>query len=370
MSSHSGATSTQNYSFDRSATGTQSSSDNFGITDQRKLGKNIQQSETFTLSSAQNNYGSAPASISSGKITTLTTMTTPGANYQLTFDRAFTNTPSGIYKLPELQIRPNSFFKGFPVPLQASFTIGEYAEPANSFATQRAQMTFNAGPLLYQIFGSSFRASASLIQDAYGTGDLKAAITQNMALLTPIGGHVLNSITYNEGQFAGPAFVPFQTLDTQSTQNTKGANDNLQIFNQDYYLLSIGLNTLFRPQAQPITYQLSARPTARSILSLGGSLQPGFGFSSTNVQFATPLGRDMMLQFSGDIDWKRQQSWLINKSVYLSKIIGDCYQIQLQYNQNAKTVNLTFNILAFPSRSLGLGIGGPVGSIIPSNFNP
>ena len=366
---HTGAASTQTYTFQRQATGTQSSSDNFGVTDQRKLGKNIQQSETFTLTSSQNNYGGVESSLSSGRVTTLTTMSTAAANYQLTFDRSFTNTPSGIYKLPELQIRPTSFFKGFPVPLQASFTVGEYSEPANDFATQRAQLTFGAGPALYQIFGSSFQASATLNQYVYGTGDLKAAITQNMSLLTPIGKHVLNRITYSEGQYAGPAFVPFQSLDTLGTQNTKGANDNLQIFNQDYYLLSVGLNTLFTPVAQPITYQLSARPTARSVVSLGGSFQPGQGFSSTNVQLATPFGRDMMLQFTGDVDWKRQNGWLINKSVYLSKIIGDCYQIQLQYNQSAKTVNLTFNILAFPSHSLGLGIGGPVGSLIPSNFN-
>jgi len=78
----------------------------------------------------------------------------------------------------------------------------------------------------------------------------------------------------------------------------------------------------------------------------------------------------MTLQFAGNIDWKRQHSWLINKSIYLSKIIGDCYQLQMQYNQDAKTVNVSISILAFPSRSLGLGIGGQVGSIIPGSFNP
>ena len=77
----------------------------------------------------------------------------------------------------------------------------------------------------------------------------------------------------------------------------------------------------------------------------------------------------MTLQFVGNIDWKRQNSWLIDKSIYLSKIIGDCYEIQLQYNQDAKTVNMTINILAFPSHSLGLGIGGQTGSVIPSSIN-
>jgi hypothetical protein len=366
---HSGARSSQNYSFSRVATGSQSSSDQFGFTDQRQLRSNITQSENFTLSTSSTDYAGISQDISTAHFTSLTNMTTPGATYALKIDKQFTQTPFGYNSLPELQIRPTKQMKYFGIPIQSVFTVGQYSEPQNQFATSRADLNFNIGPALYQFFGSNLTASGTVRQDIYGTGDLKAQISQNLSLNTPIGTHFVNAIQYNEANFAGPAFEPFQNLDTQSTTNTKGASDILRFFNQDYYTLSISANTLFRAQAQPISYQLSARPTARSVLVIGGALIPGSGFGTTNVQIGTPFGRDMTLQFVGNIDWKRQNSWLIDKSIYLSKIIGDCYEIQLQYNQDAKTVNMTINILAFPSHSLGLGIGGQTGSVIPSSIN-
>ncbi len=366
---HTGPHSTQNYTFTRTATGSQSSSSGFAFTDTRQLRTNIQQSESFTLNTSSNSFSGTSQTVSSAHVTTLTSMTTPGASYTLTFDKYFTQTPNGDYKLPELQIRPNALFKNAGFPVQGSFTIGEYSEPQNGFATQRALANLSAGPLLYRFYGSTFSATTTLNQFLYGTGDLKAAITQTMQLDSPVGNHFLNSIQYNESNYSGPPLVPFQYMDTQSSTNQKRASDILRFYNQDYYTLSISANTNFVPVAQPISYQLAARPTARSILIVGGSLNPGFGFSQTNLQLATPLGRDMTLQFSGNIDWKRQHGWLIDKSVYLSKIIGDCYQLQMQYNQDAKTVNLTINILAFPSHALGLGIGGQVGSVIPTSLN-
>jgi len=367
---HTGLRSSQNYTFSRNATGTQSSTDQFGFTDQRQLRANLTQSESFSLSTSSNSFGGVSQTVSSAHVNTLTSLNTAGASYVLTFDKSFTQSPSGEYKLPELHIHPTSFLKNLGVPFTADFIVGEYSEPQNRFATQRALMSFGTGPILYRIFGSMFSAQATLNQYVYGTGDLKAGVTQHMTLSTPIGGHFLNSVQYDESQYAGPAFLPFQFMDTQPSNNTKRASDIMQFFNQDYYNLSISASTNFAPVAQPIGYLLSARPTSRSVLVFQGALTPGSGFSQSNIQFATPLGRDMTLQFAGNIDWKRQRSWLINKSIYLSKIIGDCYQLQMQYNQDAKTVNVTLSILAFPSRSLGLGIGGPVGSIIPGSFNP
>jgi hypothetical protein len=94
---------------------------------------------------------------------------------------------------------------------------------------------------------------------------------------------------------------------------------------------------------------------------------PGQGFNTTNVQFSTPFGRGSWLQFLGDIDWKNKAR-ILNKSIYYSRIIGDCYQIQVQYNQNARQVNVTLSLLAFPSHAASFGLN-TTGSIIPSSFN-
>lgn len=365
---HSGIRSQQTYTFGHAATGSQSDTNQFGISDTRRLAKNISQSEIFTLSHSSSSYGGVQSDTATAHFTSNTNMTTPGATYALKIDKQFQQTPFGYNSLPELQIRPTSFLHNIGFPIQSVFTIGEYSEPQTQEATSRADLNFTLGPALYNLLGSSFSAQGSIRQIIYGTGDLKAQITQNLSLNTPIGTHFVNSLTYNEANFSGPSFVPFQ-FDAQSNQNSKGANDVMRFFNQDYYTLSINTGTSFRALAQPVGYTLSARPTARSIVILSGSLNPGLGFGNTNIQLGTPLGRDMTLQFIGNIDWKRQKSWLINKSVYLSKIIGDCYQLQLQYNQDAKTVNLTINILAFPSHAAGFGIGGQTGSIIPSTLN-
>jgi hypothetical protein len=94
----------------------------------------------------------------------------------------------------------------------------------------------------------------------------------------------------------------------------------------------------------------------------------GQGFTPTSLQFTTPFGRDSWLQFAGDLDWKNKGR-IENKSVYWSRIIGDCYEIQVQYNQNSRTINMTLSLLAFPSHAAGFGINTNGGSIIPSSFN-
>ena len=133
--------------------------------------------------------------------------------------------------------------------------------------------------------------------------------------------------------------------------------------------MSLSFSTLFNGMAQPVSYQLTTHPSPRSYMLLTGAFipGPGQGFNSTNAQFSTPFGRGAFLQFQGDIDWKNKAR-IINKSIYYSRIIGDCYQIQLSYNQNSRELNATINLLAFPSRAATFGLTNR-GSLIPSGFN-
>ena len=366
---HAAARESQNYTFNRAAIGSQSNVYNAGFTDQRQLTKNLSQGLTISYNTSQTTYGDTLQSSSSSHINTLTHLTTPKYDLQLIVDKSNSDTPSGINKLPELQIRPTSFFPRFRVPLGAQFYIGSYQEPQDNFRTSRADLAFTMGPVLYKVFGSDFSAGMNVEQYAYGTGDLKARVSQNMSLSTPVGRHFVNSITYNESNNNGPFTLPFQSLDILSGQNTKSAYDVMRFFNGDIYNLQISTATFFNRQAQPYTYQLTARPSRRSLVILGGSFSPGsgLGFGTTNLQLATPFGRNADIQFITDIDWKNKGR-LINKNLYYHRVIGDCYEIRVQYNQNLKQVNVTLNLLAFPSRAASFGINKQ-GPILPGGLN-
>lgn len=367
---HTGSHAQQNYTFAHNSIATQSAIDNFGFTESRSFGPSTQNSLSVNVSSARTNYGLNNASSnSSGTFSDLLQWSNKIAAYTLRYDKAFARIPYGLNKEPELEIHPYSFLKHFIIPISSSFTIGNYNEPQTPLSTSRADLNFNFGPALYHILGSDISAGVNVHQYAYGTGDMKASIDQRATMSTPIGRHALNAITYNETNYNGPPFVPFSTLDQQPTRNYKSAADVLRFYNSDFYNLTLSFNTSFNRSAQPVQYQLAVHPSRRSYVALAGSFipGPGNGFFTTNMQFSTPFGNGSTLQFIGDIDWKNKGR-IINKSIYWSRIIGDCYQIQLQYNQAAKQVNLTLNLLAFPSRGASFGLT-TTGSIIPTSFN-
>ncbi|MGZ3563710.1 MAG: hypothetical protein ACXVAS_18015 [Vulcanimicrobiaceae bacterium] len=368
---HTTASQSQNYTFSRSSVGSQSSTDSIGFTDTHTLTPTLSNTLNFSLNSSQSNYGGFFSSNSSGHVSDLAHWASKGMDYQLTFDKTYSNSPFGIdNKLPELQVRPNTFFEHFVFPLAALFTVGQYSEPQNSFSTSRADLGFVFGPALAHVYNSDFSASVNVDQYAYGTGDLKAAIRQQATLSTNAGTHIVNSLSYTEANYNGPAFVPFQNLDQQPTTNYHTAQDVLRAFNSDYYDLSLGFSTNFNMMAQPVSYQLTARPSPRSYVMLGGSFNPGpgQGFFTTNVQFSTPFGRGASLQFVGDLDWKNKGR-IENKQIYYSRIIGDCYQFLLSYNEALRQVNFTVNILAFPSHAANFGISTQGGPLFQSGLN-
>ncbi|MHB8146681.1 MAG: LPS-assembly protein LptD [Vulcanimicrobiaceae bacterium] len=366
---HQSARTSQNYTFSRSQVGTQSSSNSLAFTDNRQINQKLSQAVSFNLSNSQSSFNGFSSSNSTAHFNSLTHYSTSSDDYLLTIDKTFARQPYGINKLPELQIRPYKFLSHFIFPVNAQFTAGEYSEPSNGFSTQRLDMSFGLGPELLRVFGSDFQASGNIRQDAYGTGDLKAQIQQNMSLTTPLGKHFVNSITYNEANYNGPAFEPFQYLDQQPTTNQKNAQDLLRVFNGDTYNLSLGFSTNFNAIAQAVSYQFAARPSMRSILLLGGSFNPGpgQGFYTTNVQLAMPFGHDASLQLITDVDWKNKGR-LENKVIYYTKTIGNCYQLQALYNQSQKLVTVSINILAFPNKGATFAVG-QTGPIVPTTFN-
>jgi hypothetical protein len=362
-----GTISTENLEFQRSMQGTLSDTFSIGLIDTLTLSQYIQQQIDLTYSRF---LGSGIAS-DTFHIQTNTHITTKGADYNLTYDKTdYSSNPFGYDRLPELQILPHINYGDLKFGPQIQFTIGEYAEPQNHFSTSRFQGQFNEAIYL-KVFGNSdFSANYNLTQDYYGTGDEKAFDQQNAALSTPIGNHIINSITYNEQHPIGPADVPFQLLDNLSG-GSHSLQDVIRFYNKNVYSFSLSDGTSFNRQAQSLTYQLNYQPSPKSYLIIGGFFQPGSGngFETTNVQAITPFGRDTSLEVTTNVDWHNHNR-LEDKTILLSKTVDNCYNMQFTYNQDLKQFAFNIVILAFPGQGAGFGLGGTTGagSIIPQNL--
>jgi hypothetical protein len=375
---HQTAQTSQNYSVSHTSVGGQSSANTFTFTDTRQFNQNLNQTITYDISESNASFGGINNFSNESEFDYLMQYTTEGADYQAEFDKTYSLQAVGIDKIPEFEVRPTNFFPHFIIPLSADLTAGEYSNPAGegqpqSLATWRVDANLVAGPLEAKVLGSDFQGTVTVDQYAYGTGDLKAAIEQDLSLTTPISQHIVNTITYNESNYNGPALVPFQYLDQQPTENTKNAQDMIRLFNDDVYAFAVGWTTNFDGMAQPLSYQLTARPSARSVVMLSGSFipGPGSGFETSNLQLSTPFGRDASLQFVTNINWRPSVSggeFFADKIIYYQRTIGNCYQLLVLYNESQQSVNVGLNLLAFPTETAVFNIAQPQ-AVVPTTFN-
>lgn len=360
----SGDRSSQNLTFSRYLQGTLSNDLNLGFTDSAQIGANAQQQVNLSYTK----FNSSLSTQNTLHINTLTHLGTKAADYNFTIDKTdYSSNPFGYDRLPELQVTPHVDFGKFKYPFTTQFTIGDYTEQQNHFTTSRTQAELN-WPFFFKLFRTSdFSANFNAVQDYYGTGDEKAQITQQAALNTPFGPHIVNSITYNEQNPIGPADVPFQLLD-RLAPGSHQAQDVLRIYNRDIYSLSLTDSTFFNRTGQPLQYQLAVRPSRRATVLLGGAYipGPGNGFSQTNVQIATPFGRDAFLEFTTNVDWKNKGR-LLSKNIYYKRTFGSCYDVLVSYNQDLKQFNVGFDLLAFPDRSANFGFSRQT-AIVPQAF--
>ena len=115
----------------------------------------------------------------------------------------------------------------------------------------------------------------------------------------------------------------------------------------------------------------SAQVLARSLIEARLAACVTIGASSDSLyhwrgKIETAEEVPIIVKF-GDIDWKNKGRFE-NKNIYFSHIVGDCYQIALQYNEQLKALNVSINILAFPSRAINLNLGGQ-GPLVPTSLN-
>ena len=107
--SHTSLHTSQTYGFNSSTVGSQSSSEAFSFADNRQFNSALSNALSFNLTSAQSTISGDSTSNTSSHFTDLLHYTTNAADYQLTYDKTFAQTPYGINKEPELVVRPTHF---------------------------------------------------------------------------------------------------------------------------------------------------------------------------------------------------------------------------------------------------------------------
>lgn len=358
----------ESYTFARQSTGSQSENDNYGFTDTYKFSPQLSDATTVTYTTNSSNSDGFSSTSDTLHLDTDTHLTGKTADYDFTIDRYDSTTPNGFDKLPELMVRPHGnlfgWFHGFPT--SGTFTFGEYSDPLAALATERAQGQFVFGPALAHTLLGDFNATVNVQQDVYGTGDEKAQIQQQVNLTSPIGSNISNTLSYSNQHINGLGNEPF-TFDSIGG-TSKALQEVIKFFNDDAYALTLQTGTAFDMQAQPVSYQLISKPFSGTTLIAGGAWTPGSGngFDRTNFQVALPLGRTSDFQISTFVDWKNKGR-LESKQIYLDKIVGDCYEVRVSYNEDLKTVNVSVDLLAFPTEAANFGIGQQT-SIIPQSF--
>jgi hypothetical protein len=360
---------TENYSFQRQSTQGESTTDNYGIADNYQFSPKFSNAMTasYTANTSQYYYGGTAVN-STLHFNDDLHLTGNTWDYDFIVDRYDGTVTSSASTLPELLLRPHGtltpWFHAFPIT--GTFSFGEFSDPLADLATTRGEAQLNFGPGLWTTPIGLFNGTVNVRQDYYGTGDLHAQVEQQFTLTTPLGEHFANILSYSNQHVNGLGNEPF-TFDTIG-----GAYKNLQevlkVYNGDTYALTLQTGTAFNMSAQPVQYQLLTRPSPLSSLVIGGAWTPGAGngFDRTNVQVISPFGRGSDIQFSTFVDWKNKGR-LESKTIYYRRIIGDCYEIRVSYNEDLKSVALTLDILAFPSQALNFGLGQTT-SIIPQSF--
>lgn len=272
----------------------------------------------------------------------------------------------GFQRVPELTLRGRPFeIASLRLPVSITMTDGVYNDGYDAIKTERYETAVQVGSAFYRLGkNSDLTASASLRQDVYGTGDQRGSIGEQLALHTLIGSHADNTVSYQDQSVRG--FTPLTSFDLLTGFDL--LDEALNVYNGSIYRFTAATNYDFRNKLLgDINYQLNVQPNPYASVSLGTSYDPhGTGYSPLVVALATPLSRNDYLEFSGNYDFKLHG--LQGQSYFLSHTVNDCYQVRVAYRQPLKEVDVSLNLLAFPSQSVNFGINNS-GPIIPQNLN-
>jgi len=271
-----------------------------------------------------------------------------------------TTTPViGIQRVPELTIRAHPFqITNLRLPISLTLIDGDYDDGYDDIETSRLEFDAQVGPGIVRIGNDAlFNATATVRQDAYGTGDLQGTLNYQATLQDFFDHHADNTLIYTAQSVRG--YTPMPSLDRLTPANQIA--EVLNLYNGPWYRFTASTSYNFEvKQLSTVNYQLNVSPNPYAYLSLGTSYNPGSGYTPVVIQMATPLSRVDYLQFSGDYDFTlhglQGQNW------FLSHTVGNCYVVQVAYHQPLKEVDVSLGLLAFPNQfaTFGINNNGPI----------
>jgi hypothetical protein len=276
-----------------------------------------------------------------------------------------TTTPVvGIQRVPELTLRSRPFaIASLRLPVSATLIDGIYNDQYDDIETSRLEFDAQVGPGILRIGSDTLiDATASLRQDAYGTGDLLGALSYQVTMQNYFGHHADNTLLYTAQSVRG--YTPMPSLDRLT--GLEQISEVLNLYNAPFYRFTASTSYNFQTkQLSAVNYQLNLTPTPYALVNLGTSYTPGVGYSPLVIQLATPLSPYDQLQFSGDYDFGSHA--LQGQNWFLSHTVGNCYVVRVAYHQPLKEVDLSLSLLAFPGQSASFGINNN-GPIIAQGF--
>jgi hypothetical protein len=265
----------------------------------------------------------------------------------------------GIQRIPELTLRAHAFqIASLRLPISATLIYGNYNDGYDNIETSRMEFDGQIGPGIYRIGNDAlFNATATVRQDAYGTGDLQGSLSYQASLQDYFDHHADNTLIYTSQSVRG--YTPMPSLDKLTSENQMG--EVLNVYNGPWYHFTASTSYNFEQKMlSTVNYQLNLTPNPYAYMSLGTSYNPGQGYTPLVIQLAAPLSRVDYLQFSGDYDFTMHglqgQNW------FLSHTVGNCYVVRIAYHQPFKEVDVSLGLLAFPSQAATFGINnnGPI----------
>ena len=274
-------------------------------------------------------------------------------------------------KLPELTLNAHPFEIDQRIPVDITLIGGVYDDPFETFfsstthvETSRLEAGLQLGDALLRIGNASdLTASATLRQDAYGTGDLRGLFGDSFSLHTLYGTHADTTLSYSVNSVRG--FTPLASFDSEFPTNTY--TEALDVYNGSYYRFTAATSYDVLDHFQgSIAYQLTANPGPYSAVTLGTTFDPhGTGYGPMTIQLQTPLGKTDYFQMLANYDFKLHG--LQGQNYYLTHDVNDCYIVRVSYLQPLREVDLNLSLLAFPGQGVSFGFTNQ-GSLLPQSF--
>lgn len=374
---HTGATTQTNYGLTLSNSGSNSS---LGLTLNHTIqfSEGLSQNVSVTLqnthvsgSSFSHDVGLTTDTHFSGRALDgdLTVESSHGYQYD---DATATRTPVlSFQKLPELTLTAHPFEIDQRVPVDITLTSGVYDDPYDTFGnggthveTSRLEGSVSLGSAFVRVGGNSdLTASATLRQDAYGTGDLRGLFGDDFSFHTLYGDHADTTLSYAVNSVRG--FTPLQSFDSEFPSNTY--TETLDVYNGSFYRLTASTSyDVLQHFQSSITYQLTAQPGPYSSVILGTSFDPhGTGYGPLSIQLQTPVSKTDYLQMLANYDFKLHG--LQGQNYYLTHNVNNCYLVRVAYLQPLHEVDLSVSLLAFPGQGATFGFTNQ-GSLLPQSF--